>query len=91
MEANDSVISGGTLAVVARLDEARVARVQLENVRRDWTQEIGFLVDEQQVGIELLINELDTCRSQIAMQREAISAMEVCGISLCAFPGTLFT
>jgi hypothetical protein len=79
MEPDTSVdtASSSVAVVVAKLEEARVAKAAVERAQQAWAQETGVLVRDQDAAIDALISELETCRSQLAMQKEAVTAIEV--------------
>ncbi len=79
MEGGDETAASGSSATgaLARLEEARAVKQELAAAQRAWTQEVGALVHEQEAAVDALLSELETCRSQMAMQREAMAAMEV--------------
>ena len=82
MEGDESTASGGSLQALARLADARSAKQEVDALRLVWSQEVGSLVNEQDSAIDALIQELDACRMQLTMQRDALSMIEVCSSSV---------
>ena len=78
MEGDDSVVSGGAAVAIAKLEEARAAKSELIAAQKAWTAEVGLLMHEQEAAVDALVSELQTCRNQLLMQREAMASMEVC-------------